>query len=322
MNPSTLGTAVHPSLQGHLAILRIDHWIKNIFVLPGILVAFAFTREPFTWGIVTNLVLGFVALFAVVSSYYTLNELLDAPYDRHHPVKCRRPVPAGRVHQNLAYAQWLALGAMGISLGWSVNAPVGRCLLALWVMGCLYNIPPIRLKDVPYFDVLSEAVNNPLRLLLGWYLVTPHGVPPASLLLSYWFLGAYFMAIKRFAEFREIGNRKTAADYRRSFAWYTEQRLLTSILFYASASMLLLGAFTVRYRLELILAYPLVALVMAVYFDLAFNDGSAAQAPEKLYREPRVVISVAACVAVAGLFCFWDLPYLHTFFAPTLPISR
>ena len=41
-------------------------------------------------------------------------------------------------------------------------------MFVLWVMGCIYNIPPVRSKDLPYLDVLSEAVNNPLRMLAGW----------------------------------------------------------------------------------------------------------------------------------------------------------
>ena len=34
-------------------------------------------------------------------------------------------------------------------------------------MACVYNVPPVRSKDQPYVDVLSEAINNPLRLLAG-----------------------------------------------------------------------------------------------------------------------------------------------------------
>ena len=58
----------------------------------------------------------------------------------------------------------------------------------------------------PYVDVLSESVNNPLRLLLGWFVVTPDVVPPVSLLVAYWMVGAFFMASKRFAEYRSIGD--------------------------------------------------------------------------------------------------------------------
>ena len=41
-----------------------------------------------------------------------------------------------------------------------------------------------------------------------------------------------------------------AVGYRRSFAHYTPDRLLISIVFYGSAAMLCFGAFVVRYREE------------------------------------------------------------------------
>jgi decaprenyl-phosphate phosphoribosyltransferase len=307
-----------PDLRGHWAIMRADHWVKNVFVLPGIIGALALAPAGPHPGLWLNLVLGLTAICLIASSYYTLNEILDAPYDRGHPVKCLRPVPAGRVNVRLAYVQWLVLGAVGLALGWSVNQPLGLTLLALWLMGCAYNIPPLRTKDVPYLDVISESVNNPLRLLTGWFIVGTGLVPPLSLLLSYWFVGAYFMAIKRFAELRELGDRARAAAYRRSFAYYTEQRLLTSIMFYGSAAMLFLGAFTMRYRLELVLAYPLVALVMAVYFNLAFMPNSPAQAPENLHREPGLMAAVTLCTVALGILFFVDLPWLHRLFTSSL----
>lgn len=309
-----------PTLRGHLAITRMDHWVKNVFVVPGIVVALALGSGPTGVALLWPILNGIAAICLVASSYYTLNEVLDAPYDRGHPLKCHRPVAAGLVRVPLAYAQWLGLGALGVGLGWAVNMPVGLTLLALWLMGCAYNIPPIRTKDLPYLDVISESVNNPLRLLVGWFIVDPGQVPPLSLLLSYWFVGAYFMAVKRFAELREFADPERAAAYRKSFSFYTEQRLLTSVMFYGSAAMLFLGAFTMRYRLELLLAYPLLALVMAIYFDIAYQENSAAQAPERLYREPRLMVAVILCTLAIALLCFIHLPWLQRLFTPTLPM--
>src|SRR5690606_25239811 len=116
---------------------------------------------------------------------------------------------------------------------------------ALWVMACAYNVPPIRARDRPILDVVSEAVNNPLRRMAGWFIVTSVTLPPASLLLSYWMIGCYFMALKRFAEFRNIDDPARAAAYRSSFAWYTADRLIVSVMFYAAA-MLFFGAFCMR----------------------------------------------------------------------------
>jgi 4-hydroxybenzoate polyprenyltransferase len=221
------------------------------------------------------------------------------------------------VNVPLAYVEWIVTMVVGVGLGFAINPQFGFTMLALWVMGCIYNIPPIRSKDLPYLDVLSESINNPLRMLAGWYVTGIDAFAPTSLLLSYWMVGCYFMALKRYAEYNEIDDPERAASYRASFSYYTPERLLVSVMFYASAAMLFLGAFIMRYRLELILSFPLIAIVMAIYFSLAFEADSAAINPEKLWREPRLMIAVTACAVVMLVLLFVDIPALDTVFRPT-----
>jgi decaprenyl-phosphate phosphoribosyltransferase len=306
------------TIKGHLAIMRMDHWIKHVFVVPGVLLAFIFLKKPLDYPFIYRLFVGIVAICILSSSYYTLNEVLDAPYDRMHPTKCNRPVALGLVREKYAYLQWLFLGGLGLYFGFLVNIPTALTLLFLWCMGCAYNIPPVRLKDLQYLDVISESINNPLRMLIGWFILDSSHLPPLSFLLFYWCLGAYFMAIKRFAEFREIGDPIQAALYRKSFKHYNEQRLLTSVIFYGSSAMLFLGAFSIRYRLELFLSYPFLAFIMAIYFDISFKQNSATQAPEKLYNEPLLMVSILIYVLLVNLLLFIDVPWLHNMFTPTL----
>ena len=164
----------------------------------------------------------------------------------------------------MAYVQWIVMMLVGVGIGLLVGKMFALTAAFLWIMGCFYNIPPARTKDVPYLDVLTESINNPLRMLLGWYAVTSVManplVPPVSLLVSYWMIGCYFMALKRFSEFNEIGDKALAGSYRASFKRYTPESLLVSVMFYASTAMLFFGAFILRYRIELILAFPLVAM--------------------------------------------------------------
>ena len=307
-----------PTPRGHLAIMRVDHWFKQVFVLPGIAIALSDTTVDIPGGLFGRLVVGFLSVCLVSSSNYVINEMLDAPYDLFHPTKRNRPVPSGLVNIPLAYVQWIALAVVGIGLGFVVNAPLGYTMLALWVMGCIYNIPPIRSKDQPYLDVLSESINNPLRMLAGWYMTGTTEFAPTSLLVSYWMVGCYFMALKRYAEYNEIADPARAATYRHSFAYYTPERLLVSIMFYASAAMLFLGAFVMRYRLELILAFPLIAIVMALYLSLAFKPHSAVINPEKLYREPKLMVGRGrAARSLMLVLLFVDIPALDTIFEPT-----
>ena len=309
-------------MAGHVGIMRIDHWFKNVFVLPGVVVALGFSAPISVAHLLQKLALALLATCLIASSNYVLNELLDAPTDLHHPTKYLRPVPSGLVNIRLAYAQWLVLAAIGLLLALAVSHQVAAVLAVLWLMGCVYNAPPFRSKDIPYVDVLSEAINNPLRMLVGWYVVSPAGWAPISLLVSYWMVGCYFMALKRFAELREFDDVAQATRYRKSFAHITPDGLLVTVMFYASAAMLFFGAFAMRYHLELLGSFPFIALVMASYLSLSFVPNSPVQKPEQLYRAPALMASVVVCVAVMCALFFADLPVMHRMFTPTTQGSR
>ncbi|MEO6805989.1 MAG: UbiA family prenyltransferase [Edaphobacter sp.] len=305
----------------HFAIARLDHSIKNLFVLPGIIIPLSIYPALLNKALGWRLVLAFVSITLVACSNYVINEVLDAPFDRLHPTKKNRAAARGHVNVPAAYAQWILMMVVGVAIGLLVGKLFALTAAALWVMGCFYNIPPVRTKDVPYLDVLTESINNPLRMLLGWYAVTSLLVPPVSLLVSYWMIGCYFMALKRFSELSEIGDRSVAGAYRASFKRYTPESLLVSVVFYASTAMLFFGAFIIRYRIELILGFPLVALVMAIYFKLAFKPESSVQNPEKLYKEPLLMGAFTGTVVVMVLLLFIRIPRLESFFRPTLPQS-
>jgi 4-hydroxybenzoate polyprenyltransferase len=186
-------------------------------------------------------------------------------------------------------------------------------------MGIVYNVPPLRSKEQPYVDVLSESVNNPLRLWAGWAATGSTMLPPLSLVLSYWMLGAFFMAVKRLAEYRQIGDPARASRYRRSFAFYNSERLLVSVMGYAAASAMFGGVFITRYRFELILAVPLVAALFAYYLDIGLRPNSAAAAPERLYRDWRFAALALATFAVCLALLVVDIPSLPELFTPSIP---
>jgi len=315
--PATV--SIRKRLVAHVQIARLDHSVKQIFILPGIVLAMALTGERMSLVLAGRIVVGLIAATLIACSNYVINEILDAPCDRLHPTKKHRPAACGLVHVGWGYVQWILMMLVGLALASTLSRGFFYSAAALWVMGCIYNIPPVRSKDLPYIDVLSESINNPLRFCLGWYIVASALLPPLSLLLSYWMLGAYFMALKRFSEYRQIGDGAVAASYRKSFHHYSEESLLNSVVFYAATSMLFFGAFIMRYRMELILAFPLVAWLMAVYFGLSFHKESAVQHPEKLYREPKLMAALGLCICAFVVLLFVDLPWIANAFPKSLP---
>lgn len=297
-----------------MQIARVDHWFKNAFMMLGTILALFYQPDLFTSASLMPFLLAVAATCLIASSNYVLNEILDGPTDRLHPKKQNRPVPSGRVSLPLAYLEWVLLGIAGLSLALTINKYFAAAGLALWLLGVSYNVPPLRTKEWPYVDVLSESANNAVRLLLGWFALTTTAVPPVSLTLSYWMLGAFFMATKRFAEYRHIGNATVAAGYRRSFRHYTEERLLVSMFFYSVACALFAGIFIVRYHLELILFVPFAAGVFAYYLRIGLQPDSPTQNPEKLYRQRGFFAYMVVSTALFVLLMFTRIPVLYSWF--------
>lgn len=305
----------------YLQIARFDHWFKNVFVLPGVVFAVYDSPDIVGWDLMFRIVVALLAIGFVASSNYVINELLDAPSDALHPVKRNRPVPSGLVNKWIGYAEWIGLALLGFAISLELGNRFVLVMLALWVMGLLYNVPPLRFKDKPYLDVLTESANNPLRLLAGWYAAGMAQIPPASLVAAYWMVGAFFMSVKRFGEFRRIGDREVAARYRMSFAHYTEERLWISAIYYAVAFGLFFGIFIMRYRLELLLSIPFIAGIIGYYIHLGFLVDSPTQYPERLFRQMGFVVFTTLCVSIMVTLLFVDVPVLFEIFVPTIRVQ-
>lgn len=307
-------------LRDCIRIARPDHWVKHVFILPGVALAMVMLRVPLA-DVWLRLAVGLASACLIASANYTINEWLDAEFDRHHPVKKRRPAASGRLWAGLVYGQFAALAVSGLALAAWVSRPFLGVSALFLASGIAYNVRPLRTKDKPYLDVLSEAINNPIRLMLGWTIVTTEYLPPSSLMLSYWMGGAFLMAVKRLAEFRHaVGTqgREALSLYRASFRGYSEERLILFCFFCAILSAFFLAVFLIKYRIEYVISFPLFAVLFAWYLKIGLETGSAAQTPEDLHRERGLMVFVAVLVAVIAVLTVVDMPSLAKLVDPQL----
>ncbi|MBI2989759.1 MAG: UbiA prenyltransferase family protein [Candidatus Magasanikbacteria bacterium] len=300
------------SLKDYISIARPSHWFKNIFMLPGVVVAMWLT-DTFSYRLLAVGLLALISVCIIASANYVINEWLDAEFDKYHPLKKNRPSVTGRIKAKLVFVEYAVLAVTGLSIAYFISYYFLAAALFLLVMGFLYNVKPFRTKDKMYMDVLSESINNPIRFALGWFVVTSAYLPPVSLLVAYWMGGAFLMAVKRYAELRFIGDRSTAVLYRRSFRFYTENNLLVSILFYAMSFAFFFGVFIIKHRIELLLSLPLFSILFGWYLSLGMNSDSPAQRPEKLYRERWFMLYILLLTMSVSLLLWVDFPRLHFF---------
>ena len=302
-------------IKDYIRIARLDHWFKNIFMLPGLALAMVLSDVAAIDAVVPALI-GILSTCFVASANYVINEWLDAEFDRHHPLKKHRPSALGNIQAKYVIFEYGLLASLGLGLASLLTVEFIAFSSLLLFMGLIYNVTPIRTKDKVYLDVLSESVNNPLRLLLGWSSLIGGSLPPSSVLLAYWMGGAFLMAMKRYAEYRFIEDKEMAGNYRRSFKYYTEESLLLSSFFYALSSAFFLGVFLIKYRVEFLLSFPFFALLFVWYTHIAMKPHSASQTPEKLYKEPKFMsYLVFLCIVICALF-FIDLPWMSNLIEP------
>ena len=309
-------------IKTYIRIMRLDHWIKQLFILPG--TAFAMFALPAGQSVLSvgRLISGFLATCLIASANYVINEWLDREFDRFHPQKKHRSIVEHGADPRIVYGLYAVLSVMGMGLARTVGIPCFWMLAWLWAMGILYNVKPMRTKDIPFVDVLTESVNNAIRLMIGWFLVTEAYLPPVSLVLGYWMSGAFLMAVKRFSEYRMINDPEMAGRYRKSFQGYTERSLLASGFFYGMCSTMFLGIFLIKYNVNLILLMPCLVGLFCYYLLIAYKEDSAAQKPEKLYREKGLMLYVLVLVVLFVVLTHVRIPILQTF-VPTdlIPIG-
>lgn len=301
-------------MKKYIKIMRIDHWIKQLFILPGFICALYLGKFPFKAEYLILLVVGLFATSLIASANYVINEYLDREFDRFHPVKKKRALVSEDVNGVVIWILWFILGALGLLIGYKVlGMNFFMMEVFLLFMGIVYNVNPARTKDVFLLDVLSESLNNAIRLLLGWFILPINIVIPASMVLGYWMSGAFLMAIKRYAEYLMISDKTQASLYRKSFKYYTDKSLLTTAFFYAMTSIFFIGIFLIKYRIELVLFMPFLIGLYCYYFYMSFDKDSAVQKPEKLYKERGLMAYLVLLIMLFIILMNVNIEWLNIF---------
>ena len=222
----------------YFELLRAKHWYKNLILYFGLWYGLFVFKQDLDRTIFIESFLVFLLASLMSSSNYIINQITDSEFDKRHPVKKYRPLPSGRVFKLHAFYLSLAMaGFVFVLSSLFFSFEFNLALLFLWIAGFLYNVKPIRLKDIPYVDVLSESVNNPIRFLLGWFLIQKI-FPSFIILFLAWVAGAVLMTLKRYWEMRNYAGRLDI--YRKTFSVYTKTSLLMMVFVYSLVCVIFL----------------------------------------------------------------------------------
>lgn len=256
----------------YLRMLRPAQWLKNLMVFfPPLLAGQLLSAAVFVRGMPL-----LIAFCMVSSAGYILNDLLDRERDRHHPVKCLRPLASGSVGYRSALAWSLALYAFGFFVGWFSVGQLVVYLVGYAVVTLLYSMI---LKNIPILDLFGISAGFLIRLHAGGELYQIEISP--WLFLTVFLLSIFLSTGKRLSEFQILG--KNAGDHRASLLRYPDG-FLAGTMYMTGAVVLVTYAMYALHKPSLVLSVPL-CLFGLLRFIFRVNSGKGGDPTEALLKD-------------------------------------
>lgn len=269
--------------------MRLGRWPRSLAIFVGSSAFFFLYRDYFAQYSILELLLrssaAFLLTWGISTANYIVNEIVDAPFDIHHPTKKNRPVVKGQIKRTPFLFMGIFLVVVSLTTAFILfSKPFFFSLLALLIAGFIYNIKPIRTKDIPFLDSISESANNPIRFFIGWYIFAPISLfPPISLLLCWWSFGNFLMVAKRLSEFRFLKDK--AGEYRTSMKKYSKTSLLFGMLVSAVLFFVTYYIFSCSFKLQsYIYLSPLIVVFFLLILRKTLRENEVMEEPERLLK--------------------------------------
>lgn len=295
----------------YLEAMRLGRWPRSLAIFSGVAAYFFLHRDsastlPALW-VFGQCAFAFLLTWGISTANYIINEIADAPFDIHHPTKRNRPLARGEIKKTPFLLCGILLSLLSLSLAYIFfSLSFFFSLLALLTAGFMYNIKPIRTKDIPFLDSISESANNPIRFLIGWFAFSSaHLFPPLSLLMCWWFFGNFLMISKRLSEYRLLKDK--AENYRSSLSKYSILSLVFGIILSAALFFASYFIFAISHKLQSFLYFfPFVFFYLFLFSWKTLKEKEAMEEPERLLVHPKFAIYTIFLVLLFSLSYFID----------------
>lgn len=309
-------------LQILIAILktaRPRQWIKNL----SMFAALVFSGFFFEWPLLSKGILAFVVFCVITSTVYIFNDLIDAPQDRLHPFKKKRPIASGALPVPLAVFLVIVGFFSGALLSYNLSPFFFFMGFAYTMLHVIYTL---QIKKIPILDVFSIAAGFIIRVYAGALVVNLH--------MSVWFL----LTVISLALFLAVGKRQSERTlltndsgdllgHRQTLSHYTPRLLDIYTGMFSNATWLSYAIFTFNYHpvkpsgwlLSLYTAFPktfnsekLLMITIPVviygimrYLQLVYEQNKGESPERVLLSDKPLLVTMAVYAALVWVVIYW-----------------
>lgn len=284
-----------------IQLLRPHQWLKNGFVLVGLLFAHAWNDGAK----LSHALIAFVAFCLLSSAVYVFNDFLDREADRLHPQKRNRPLAAGRVSVKVALMVMAMCLAGGLWLACTTSAAPWVFVLYI-AMNIAYSLG---LKQVVVLDVFLIASGFMLRLLAGTVGI---GIVPSQWLLLCGLMLTLFLGFaKRRAELVLLP--EDSVGHRAVLEHYSEALLDQFITIVAAGTIVSYSLYTVSAETvtlhgsnHLMMTVPFVLYGLLRYLFRLHRRGGGGDPARELLMDGHLIVAVLGwLVTVLAVLTMW-----------------
>ena len=286
-----------------IRLIRPKQWIKNLIVLLPVFFGGALLHPSAIYaGLITSF--SFAA-----SSIYCLNDIIDIEDDKHHPIKCNRPLASGAISIPQGYTLMvlmLILSMASTFLLYDHQLETAGVIAFYWLLNIGYCL---KLKQYAIIDVCIVAFGFVLRVLAGGISTSIH--------LSKWIVLMTFllMLFLSFAKRRddvvrmnETGHAPRQNTIRYNLTFINQAITITSIVTLVCYIMYTVSPETIQNfhtdYLYLTSVFVLVGLLR--YIQIAVVDKKSGD-PTKVILRDRFTQLIVLAFGLAFLFIIYVL---------------